>query len=534
MKNSAQVIAEGLYAAGSRYAFGIPGGEVLVLMEAMREAGIQIQLARHENCAGFMAEGMWHGTGAPAILFATIGPGIANAVNVIANAWQDRVPMIVLTGCVSGIDAHTYTHQVFDHVALLDSVTKAAFRVESGAAAIVIDKALSIATTGRPGPVLLDVPMDVQTSVEDRWVASKSIKQSAMVPADASVSLAVTWLEQSVNPLIIAGVDAVNQNVSVALDIVCHQLGAPLVTTYKAKGLVAEDDPLVIGGAGLSPLCDEQILPLVKQSDCVILAGYDPIEMRTGWRNPFEPEQHIIEISVEPNTHYMHQAAINFTGDIVATLSKLSDGIKKSNSWKSNQPKIVKDKLRQIMRVSEQWGPAAIVDEARKACPRNAVATVDSGAHRIVLSQIWECYQPRGLLQSNGLCTMGCAVPLAIGRKLAEPDRPVIAFVGDAGLEMFLGELATARDLALGIPVIVFVDHQLALIELKQRASRFPSLGIEFGATNFDNVARAMGGFGVTVQNRAELKQAIESAFAQNSFTLVSAMIGSHAYDNRI
>ena len=149
-QTAAEVIAVRLAAAGCRHAFGIPGGEVLALMDALDRAGLRISLVKHENSGGFMAEGTYHATGAPGVLFATIGPGIANAANVIANAWQDRVPMIVLTGCVPGVEAETYTHQVFDHVAFLKPVTKAAIKVAPGTAAIAIDKALKIATSGRP------------------------------------------------------------------------------------------------------------------------------------------------------------------------------------------------------------------------------------------------------------------------------------------------------------------------------------------------------------------------------------------------
>jgi acetolactate synthase-1/2/3 large subunit len=129
---------------------------------------------------------------------------------------------------------------------------------------------------------------------------------------------------------------------------------------------------------------------------------------------------------------------------------------------------------------------------------------------------------------------MGCAVPLAIGRKLAEPERPVIAFVGDAGVEMFLGELATARDHNLGIPVVVYVDEQLGLIELKQRGSQMRNLGVEFVGTDFTAVANAMGGVGVTCRDRASLNTAIKDAYGRKTFTLISAVIGRNAYDGRI
>ncbi|MEM1400990.1 MAG: thiamine pyrophosphate-binding protein, partial [Pseudomonadota bacterium] len=159
MPTAAQIIAKRLYEAGCRHAFGMPGGEVLTMMDALAGAGLEFTLVKHENSGGFMAEGTWHATGAPGILLATIGPGAANAFNVIANAEQDRVPLIFITGCIDPADAATYTHQIFDHQAVFAPVTKASIKMADGAVDILIDKALAIATEGRPGPVHIDLPI---------------------------------------------------------------------------------------------------------------------------------------------------------------------------------------------------------------------------------------------------------------------------------------------------------------------------------------------------------------------------------------
>ena len=529
-----EVIAGRLAEAGCQFAFGMPGGEVLSMMDALDRAGVRVVLVKHENCGGFMGEGAWHGGAGPAILLATIGPGVANAANVIANAWQDRVPMIVLTGSVPAIEAETYTHQVFDHLALLRPVTKAVFRLARGTADIVIEKALTIAMTGRPGPVLLDLPMDVQTAREERWHLGVRNVGAPMAPTGDGLATARQWLLEAERPLVLAGLDARTQGADEAVAGLCRILHAPLITTYKAKGVLAEDDSLAIGGAGLSPLCDTELLPLVQAADCVVLAGYDPIEMRIGWRNPFTSDQRVIDIAAEANTHSMHQADLEFVGDVAASLRAIGQDIAQKTTWPGGEPAMVREKLRRILRVDESWGPAAVIDEARKACPRDAVATADSGAHRILFSQIWESYVPGGVLQSSALCTMGSAVPLAIGRKLAEPDRPVIAFVGDAGMEMVLGELATARDLELALPIVVFVDNQLALIELKQRTQGMQPLGVDFGQTDFVAVAEALGGKGEWVDSRSRLNQAITDAFKRPTFTLIAATIGRNAYDQRI
>lgn len=531
----ADIIAARLHGAGCRYAFGIPGGEVLVLIDALKRVGIRVILAKHENCAGFMGEGVHHFDGAPAILVATIGPGLANAVNVIANAHQDRVPMIVLTGCVAERHRHTYTHQVFDHLALVAPISKAAFRAETASAAAVADKAVAIATEGRPGPVLIDVPVDVQDAAVPAAVRVSRPAPAPVSPAPGpDLETARKWLKLAERPLVVAGVDVLNQNASAAVADFCRTFNAPLITTYKAKGILPEDDPLSLGGAGLSPNADAHLLPLVRKADFILLAGYDPIEMRTGWQDPWPGDARVVEFVATPNTHFMHVARASFVCDVAAGLTVLRDSVQPHGTWEAGEPAQVRAALAKAFQANEQWGPAAVVDEARKALPRNTIATADSGAHRILLSQIWACYEPRGLLQSSALCTMGCAVPLAIGRKLAEPARPVVAFVGDAGLEMFLGELATARDLKLSLPIVVFVDESLALIELKQRRSMLDNVAVDFEPTDFPVVARALGGHGAWCDNRTELRGALVGALHRDTFTVIAARVGRRAYDGRL
>lgn len=534
MSNVADVIAKRLHNAGCRYAFGIPGGEVLALMEALDRVGIRVILAKHENCAGFIGEGVHHFDGAPVILIATIGPGIANAVNVIANATQDRVPMIALTGCVTDADQHSYTHQVFDHVAMVTPVTKAAFRVSKDSAATLADKAVAIATEGRPGAVLLDVPVDVQKL---KFTASEQLSRAPcapMQPAPHCLEKARRWLAESVRPLVIAGVDVLNQGGEQSVADFCNRFNAPLITSYKAKGVLPEDEMLALGGAGLSPKCDKLMQPLLEKTDLIILAGYDPIEMRTGWRNPWPMEKRVIEFSAVSNLHYMHQAEMNFVGDVASGLNALSEGVSPRKTWSDGEPSFVRLALYKSHNFNEEWGPAAVIDTCRENMPRETVASVDSGAHRILLSQMWPCYEPRALLQSTALCTMGCAVPLAIGRKLAEPERPVIAFVGDAGMEMFLGELATLRDLKLAVPIVVFVDESLGLIELKQRNTGMHNLAVDFDGTDFPAVAKALGGEGVWCRDRASLQKALKAAQKRDTYTVIAAVIGEKAYDGRL
>jgi acetolactate synthase I/II/III large subunit len=526
-------LARQLFAAGCRYAFGIPGGEVLALVDALEEAGIRFILTKHENTAGFMAEGVWHRTGAPGLLVATLGPGAMNGVNVVANAFQDKVPLIVLTGCVDEDEALTYTHQVMDHKAVFTSITKASLRLTSKGAAIVADKAVSIATDDRAGPVHIDLPISVAEGCQTETVISARVKPSPVAPAKGpALDQALVAIACAKRPLIVAGLDVVSHKASAELKALAEHIGAPVITTYKAKGTIPEDHALCLGAAGLSPKADAHLLPLIAKADVILAIGYDPIEMRAGWRNPWDPRrQTVIELSAAGNDHYVHHASHSFICNVGAGLKVLKEGLSANTSWKEGEPAKVQASLKDAFTSDGPWGPGQAIQIIQDRFPRDTIATADSGAHRILQSQIWQCYEPATLLQSSGLCTMGCAVPLAMGAKIAEPDRPVVAFTGDAGLLMILGELATAAELNLSIVIVVFVDASLALIDMKQRAGGLGRAGVDFGRFDFAAIAQTLGGNGVSVSNRADLSEAIDSALNADTFTVIACQIGKEAYD---
>ncbi len=539
MANAAQLIARRLYDAGCRHAYGIPGGEVLALIKGLEDAGVAFTLTKHENSAGFMAEGTYHASGAPGVLVATLGPGVANAVNVVANAHQDRVPLIFLCGRIDPAESHSFTHQIFDHRALMEPVTKATFTVVDGAVDVIVDKAVAIALDDPPGPVLLDVPISVAVAEQNEGGTVRRSRPRRGAPTGTELETARSWLGQAERPLIIAGVEALSHGAEQAVAGFVEQYGVPLITSYKAKGIVPEDHEFCLGGAGLSPRADELLLSMVADSDLVILAGYDPIEMRAGWRDPWPSDRRVVELSAVPNTHYVHQASISFlcdVGDGLRSLAaRLGAGSGSKPHWADGQVAELKQQLAAAFPRDQEWGAAAVIDVARRVMPRDTVASVDTGAHRILLSQMWQCYQPRTLLQSTGLCTMGCALPLAMGyRQRARNASPVIAFVGDAGLEMVLGELATLRDLRLPLIVVVFVDTSLALIELKQRGMGYDNLGVDFGATDFPAHARAFGMHGVWADDRRSLEDELLAAQQRDGGSVIACRVGARPYDGRI
>lgn len=534
---AADVLARRLYEAGCRHAFGMPGGEVLTLVDALVKAGISFHLAKHENAAGFMGEGVHHSDGAPVILVATLGPGALNGVNVVANAHQDRVPMLVLTGCVDAAEEQSYTHQVLDHRAVFSPITKATFRLNAEAADLIADKAVALATQPRNGPVHIDVPISTADAAATER-GSRRAPAALTQPESETLAQALYWLAEAQRPLAIIGLDALQEAAAPEIKTFLEHHQIPFVTTYKAKGILPETHPLCLGAAGLSPLADKYLLPLLQKSDLILALGYDPIEMRPGWRNVWDPaRQRMIDITPEPNSHYMHQASLALVASLKPTLTALtpvSQTADQPQKWPCHSPAQVQADLAMAFPADADWGPAGVIAECRATLPANTLATADSGAHRILLSQMWSCSAPRQLIQSSGLCTMGCAVPMAIGRKLAEPDRPVVSFSGDAGFLMVAGDLATAVELGVAPIFVVFADASLALIELKQRGRQMANAGVDMGRHDFAAIGRAFGGYGITVRNRSELNQALQQALASDRFTVISAEIEPGGYDGRI
>jgi acetolactate synthase-1/2/3 large subunit len=522
---------------------------VLHLADALARAGLRYLAVRHESAGGFVAEGAWHASGALPVLLGTVGPGATNAVHVVANAAQDRVPLVVITGSIDEDERYAYTHQLLDQVALYRSVAKASFSVTPRASAEIVRRALAIALEPPFGPVHLDVQVGVARARVEAAPA-RTPRTSPLGPAPiVEIEAAAARLVQAERPLVVAGLEALEPTAATALRQLADA-GVPIVTTYKAKGVVDERHARSLGGTGLSPKADSVILPLLARADVVLLAGYDPIEMRRGWCEPFDRASWVIDVASRPPRHGVHRVDRSLVGDVGHTLTALAARVSGAARprWVSEnaRPRWVSENARPRWDedVSEArvalarifapevngWGPRAITHALRAGWPDDGLVTVDTGAHRIVLSQAFQSRAPHALLQSTGLCTMACALPLAIGASLAT-DAPVLAVTGDGGLDMCLGELATARDLGARVTVVVIDDSSLGLIALKQRQEKLPELGVTLGATDYAALARAMGLASFVARDVDALGRALAASRALSGPSLVHCPIARDAYD---
>lgn len=530
----AEVLANGLAGAGIRHAFGIPGGEVLALMDALGAAGIEFVTARHETSAGLMAQGAWAAAARPGLLVVTVGPGVSNAVNAVANAYLDRIPMIVVSGAVALDRPGSYTHQMFDQIALLRPVVKGSFVAAPESIAQVTGEALALACAHPRGPVHIELPL--QLAHAEAMPAAVSGGRAAVVRGDHSrVQEAARWLSEAERPLLLAGLEAVDVPAAQALRELVRARPLPVLTTYKAKGVVDEDDASCVGAIALSPKADAIAGPLLRAADVVVLIGYDPVEMRAAYAQPFAPHTRVIELAAAPRDHTMHRAQLEVIGDLGASLQQLSAALRGRAlrpTWPGREPERARAALRASFAADDAPGlsPLIVAGVLSRCLPDDAYLTIDTGAHRIILSQAVRARWPGQVQQSNGLCTMGFALPCAVGLSLAS-GRRVVAAMGDGGFEMVAGEFATLRDLGVPVTCLVFDDSSLALIDLKQHAAGYERRGVWLGATDHTAVARAFGGRGVRATSAAELADALRAACAEPAgFTVISCALERGAY----
>lgn len=531
---TAELIARALREAGVRYAFGIPGGEVLELLEALRKVGIRFVLAKQELSAGFMADAAWQLTGAPGVLVATLGPGFTNTVTPVAQALLDRSAMIVLTGEVPAALKGVYTHQVLDQSAVLRPLTKWSATIAARGALEQVRKGIAIATAPLPGPVHFDLPTDiatVQQAAQDGAARGDRVRAAA---APGDFSKVISWLGAARRPLVLAGLGVLLDRAEAQFRRFVERWRIPVITTYKAKGVLPEDHPLALGGAGLSPVVDAIHLERVHDADLVLCAGFDPVELRAEWIAPWGREKRTVALDLVPNTHRVYRSAIEYVGSIARALAALAAAApaKRPRRWPDRELERYRESIRRkIAQVPQRGlGPYQVAAALREVFPRDTLATVDTGSHRILVNHVWRCYGPRALLQSNGLGSMGYALPAAIAAKLLYPRRPVLAMAGEAGLDMVIGELALVAHHGLAFTIVVFRDDALSLIKLKQERMRLPETGVRTGSPDYAALARAYGGEGVSVRSLAELGRAAREALRAPRFTLIEARINPAEY----
>lgn len=536
----AEFIAKEMHRHGIDYAFGIPGGEVATILDALHREGIQFVLTSHEAGAAFMADAYYRRTGKMALVLATLGPGATNAVSGAAQAYLDRSPILFITGAVSHDLKQVYPHQILHHVQMFGPVTKWSTEISADNVATVISHTFKQMTEDVPGPVHLDLPTDVALQeFTDSRVASREAVTSHAVPEALALSQIVSQLQESQRPVFIVGLEAADDSLAERLRAVVDRQKIPVLTTYKAKGVLPESHPLSLGAMGLSPRFDQIAVDYLRSSDLVLALGVDPVELRSDWLAIWDD---LRPIGIGRNARKFsgfpaRMAWSGPPGEFLAAVSRLALPTRYPEHEASLEALRAQHKAR--WEAAEAFtgtiasgilAPHQVLRVIDQECA-DAVITIDTGAMRIAANHLIRAQKPNQILQSNGLGTMGYALPAAIGAQIAGPTDRVVALTGDAGLSMLIGELSTAAALRLPIVVVVFVDQSLALIDLKQSRMRYQHVGVDVFAPNFAGIAEQFGGHGFIPASIEEFRQQLKRALeTRESLTVIHVPVDRGAY----
>lgn len=531
MSGAAAVIAA-LRAAGTARLFGVPGGgSSLDLIAAARAQGLPFVLARHETAAMIMAATTAELSGAPGAALVTRGPGVGNAANGMAQASLDRAPVLLLADGFTEAERAFANHQFFDHAAMLAPVSKAAAKATGprAAAGAMAATLLAQAMAAPRGPVLLEL------------TAAAARGESAALPAIAApapaalpdLAAARQLLAGAQRPVIVAGLEAVDAPASAALRGLAAALGCPVLVTYKAKGVVPDADPL-FGGVFTG---GEAEAPLLREADLVLLAGADPVEFIP---QPWRYAAPVLDLGTAPRPLHYKAPAVAAYGPLAPMLAALAE-VAGPTEW--TRAAIGAHRGAWLRALANAPGgnrglsPQAVVEIAQAACRRAGAdprIAVDAGAHMFPATSFWQAERPGDLLISNGLATMGFALPAGIAAALHDPARGALAFTGDGGLLMALGDLATAATLGAKLTVVVFNDATLSLIDIKKDARALPEGALGWPEADFAGAMAAMGGLGLRAADEAGYAEALDRALAAPGPALVDVRVDPGSYPAQI
>ena len=517
--NVSELIAKSLAAHGTRTAFGMPGGDSLPLVAALQECGIRSILVRDEATAGFAADATAQISGAPGLCFGTLGPGLTNLISGVTGALLDRAPVVAVTSRFRSDRQATYTHMMFDQEALMKPVAKWHVRLTAGNAPGEIQRALAIAQAPRPGPVWLEVPVEVANADAPSGPLPRQARPGPSGLDEAFVAR-VAALER---PIVLAGFGARGCR----LDHLADALGCPVITTYKAKGAIPEERTWSAGAAGLSRVADMMHQELIEQADGILLIGWDPAELRDHWLPGFPQDRFVYVLDDHVPTDLPTRIDALRTGPLPAMVSQLASRLPTGMGWTLDEVAAHRARWQQIF-AEDTFGPATAIRAINRAVSPDTIATFDVGAHRITGSHVWRCDAPDTLLQSNGFASMGYGLPAAMAA--AALGRPGVSITGDAGLQMVLGELGAIAENELDVTIVVFCDEALSLIQLKQERLKHDNQGVTFKNPDWVRIAEAFGGVGVVTSDEAALETAVLDAQKRGGLNIVAVPIDPAPY----
>src|SRR5512136_2493098 len=543
--NGANALLESLERQGVKEVFGILGGAILPVYDALcTHPKIRHILARHEQCAAHAADGYARASGRPGVCFATSGPGATNLVTGIANAYMDSSPIIALTGQVpaTGVNS-TYmigrdAFQEADIIGITTPITKYNFQLRAvEEIPSVVSSAFYIATTGRPGPVLIDLPKNIQAEVEAvEWKDEINMRSynPTTDPHPLQIRKATELLVEAERPVILAGGGVISAGASDELLTIAELLLAPVATTFMGKGSFPEIHPLSLGTIGMhgNPLANKVLL----EADVMLAVGTRFSDRATGNIDTFCPEAKKIHIDIDAAEIGKNiDVDVPIVADAKKALSAIYERLIQQVEKRIDSPwrQRVKE-AKELLNPPEkgecnELRPKLLLQTLRKLLPQDTIVTTEVGQNQIWSALYFKTLKPRTFISSGGLGTMGFGFPAAIGAKVACPDRPVVDIAGDGSFIMSEQELACSVNENIPVTVIVLNNSILGMVAQWQRMLyKRRYMAVHLGKTpDFVKLAEAYGALGLRATNIEEFHKAVKTALTSKVTTIIDVPIGS-------
>ncbi|WP_161140012.1 thiamine pyrophosphate-binding protein [Propylenella binzhouense] len=526
MATTVEVLADAFKEAGTPFIVGHPGGESVELMEAARQRDMRFILMKQEVAGGMLASTWGEITGSPGVCMSTRGPGAANMVNGIAHAFLDRAPLIAITDRYSAPEHEVGLRQRIDQMRIYAPIVKWGTTIDARTVRQQVRRAMRTATAPAPGPVQFDMPQSETTKEAAQLSAPPPLMPNSLYPDPdrASLKPIIDRIDNARRPIILAGLGVFWDHASAELVKLAEQIGAPVLVTSKCKGAIPEDHPLragcIIGG-----LIERK---LVMQSDLILTIGLDGVELQP---KPWPYAVPVVAISNTPSLDALVPSEIEAIGDLKLLLGRLAEWCSGGGNWGEKSAATFRDDVVAALDTpANGLSPQRAMEVARAVLPRDTIATCDAGASRLLVVQKWQSYGPREFLTSNGLGSMGYAVPGALGARLAHPRRPIVAFTGDGGFMMSVAELQTSMREKLPIVIVVWDDQEIGLIRVKQEIKGIPFHGVSLGGVDWEKLAQGFGADGVTVDNEHAFGDALQAAVRSDRTTVIGVRIDASGY----
>lgn len=518
-----------LEAEGVEYIFGVPGEENADIMISLLDSKIRFIPTRHEQAAAFMADGYGRLTGKPACCLGTLGPGATNLLTGVGDANMDRAPLIVLTGQAETTRIHKESHQAMDLVALFRPCVKWGISVQHpDSIPEIIRKAFRIATTDKYGACHIDLPENVakmQTLAQP--IPPLPVRRSA--PNMKAVDEAAAVIKGANFPVILAGNGIFRNTATAEVRALAHATGIPVTNTFMGKGVLTPDDDLCLFTIGLG--ARDFPAAALERADCVIAIGFDMVEYHPKAWNRGNDKKIVYLDTVPSEVDENFRTAVEVVGDIALGVSALTAALEGMPRVDASLYKPFRDAMHASLHADDDdpgypIKPQRVLAEVRKALDDRDIVFSDVGAHKMWISRYLHTAEPNTIQISNGFCSMGFALPGAIGAKLAYPDRRVLAICGDGGVMMNIQDLETAVREDLPIVVMVWQDGRYGLIKWKQEAHfGTHSKGLEFTNPDWVKLAEAFHMNGYWVERAEDLGDTIKRAFDSGKSSLIAFSI---------